>query len=364
MSVFTRLLLVLTALLSCPLVAMADGLPKETRKIKILTPEQARKLVAELKGEYLTLSGLTALDVETAKALAEFKGDRLGSLNLNGLTTLDVETAKALAEFKGKDLRLCGLTTLDAGTARALAGLQAWHAELPKLTTLDVTTAKALAEFSRDSLILHGLTTIDADVAKAIAEFKGRALHLGRLRTLDVDTAKALAGFKGLMLHLDGMTALDAAAVNALADFQGKKLSLTGLTTIDADAAKALAQHLEQLTLRNDFVEQLIGELPFNADTASTHAALQNGDLKAVTALDSPDSVAIAKNLAARKGSLRLPNLKRISPKALTALIEKRDVEIPLIETLELIPEPDGSGADDFEIPDWLEERQKRQRAR
>lgn len=292
MSVFARLLLVLTALLSCPLVAMADGLPKETRKIKSLTPEQARKLVAELKGEYLTLSGLTALDVETAKALAEFKGDRLGSLNLNGLTTLDVETAKALAEFKGKDLRLCGLTTLDAGTARALAGLQAWHAELPKLTTLDVTTAKALAEFSRDSLILHGLTTIDAD------------------------------------------------------------------------AAKALAQHLEQLTLRNDFVEQLIGELPFNADTASTHAALQNGDLKAVIALDSPDSVAIANNLAARKGSLRLPNLKRISPKALTALIEKRDVEIPLIETLELIPEPDGSGADDFEIPDWLEERQKRQRAR
>jgi hypothetical protein len=53
--------------------------------------------------------------------------------------------------------------------------------------------------------------------------------------------------------------------------------------------------------------------------------------------------------------------LKKISPKTLTALIEKQDVEIPLIETLELIPEPDGSATDDFVIPTWLEERQKKQ---
>lgn len=233
---------------------------------------------------------------------------------------------------------------------------------MPKLTTLDAATAKALAAFSRDNLSLHGLTTLDADVAKALSEFKGRALLLGRLKTLDVDTAKALAGFKVLVLHLDGLTSLDAAAANVLGDFRGKQLSLNGLTTIDAETAKALAQHVEQLTIRQDLAEQLIGKLPFNADTASTHAALQNGDLKAVTALDSPDSVAIARILAARKGLLRLPNLEKISPKALTALIEKRDVGIPLIETLELIPEPDGSATDDFEIPDWLEERQKRQR--
>jgi hypothetical protein len=53
--------------------------------------------------------------------------------------------------------------------------------------------------------------------------------------------------------------------------------------------------------------------------------------------------------------------LKKISPKTLTALLEKQDVEIPLIETLELIPEPDGSATDDFVIPKWLEERQKKQ---
>jgi hypothetical protein len=41
-------------------------------------------------------------------------------------------------------------------------------------------------------------------------------------------------------------------------------------------------------------------------------------------------------------------------------LIEKEDVEIPLIETLELIPEPDGSPNDDFVIPEQFENRQQR----
>ena len=83
-----------------------------------------------------------------------------------------------------------------------------------------------------------------------------------------------------------------------------------------------------------------------------------------VTALDSPDSVAIARALATRKGSLALPNLKKISPRTLSALIEKDDVEIPLIETLELIPEPDGSPNDDFVIPEQFEDRQRQQRGR
>jgi hypothetical protein len=71
-----------------------------------------------------------------------------------------------------------------------------------------------------------------------------------------------------------------------------------------------------------------------------------------------------AKALATRKGPLSLPNLKKISPQTLSALIEKNDVEIPLIETLELIPEPDGSGTEDFVIPEGFQERQKRQQGR
>jgi len=97
---------------------------------------------------------------------------------------------------------------------------------------------------------------------------------------------------------------------------------------------------------------------PLTPDSAAAWAALLKGDLSFVTALESPDSVAIAQALATRKGPLKLPGLKKISPKTLTALIENKDVEIPLIETLELIPEPDGSPTDDFVVPEWLEKRQ------
>jgi hypothetical protein len=65
----------------------------------------------------------------------------------------------------------------------------------------------------------------------------------------------------------------------------------------------------------------------------------------------------VAKALASRQGPLALPNLKKISPKTLSALIEKEDVEIPRIETLELIPEPDGSPTDDFVVPEGFQQR-------
>ncbi len=70
----------------------------------------------------------------------------------------------------------------------------------------------------------------------------------------------------------------------------------------------------------------------------------------------------LAKALATRKGPLSLPNLKKLSPKTLSALIEKEDIEIPLIESLELIPEPDGSPTDDFVIPEGFQQWQNQQR--
>ena len=249
---------------------------------------------------------IESLTSAQAKALAEFKGKELA---VNGLTTLDAATAKSLAEFKGQWLYLNGLTTLDAATAKALAEFKGGFLHLNGMTTLDVATAKGFAEFN-GGLVLNGLTTLDAATAKAVAEFKGR----------------------GLRLYLYGLTALDAATAKALAEFEGT-LILPNLT------APALTP-----------------------DTASTWAAFFKGNLSFVTALDSPDSVAIAQALATRKGRLKLPNLEKISPKTLTALIQKEDVEIPLIETLELIPEPDGSVTEDFLIPERLVERQDKQR--
>ena len=69
----------------------------------------------------------------------------------------------------------------------------------------------------------------------------------------------------------------------------------------------------------------------------------------------------IAEALAKRKGPLALPTLKKISPKTLTALLKKEDIEIPLIETLELIQEPDGSVTEDFVVPEPVLQRQLKQ---
>jgi hypothetical protein len=144
--------------------------------------------------------------------------------------------------------------------------------------------------------------------------------------------------------------------------FNGNDLYLNGLTALDADTAKALAEFTgQELSMADQANEAFFKNNPFTLETALAWAAVSGGNL-AITAFDTPDSVAIAQVLSTRKGPLTLRNLKKISPKTLSALIEKRDVQIPIIETLELIQEPDGSVTEDFVIPGWLEERQKIQR--
>jgi hypothetical protein len=68
---------------------------------------------------------------------------------------------------------------------------------------------------------------------------------------------------------------------------------------------------------------------------------------------------AVAAVLARKQGPLALPNLKRISPKTLTTLLAKADVEIPRIATLTLIAEPDGGPTDDSVIPAEFQKRQQ-----
>jgi hypothetical protein len=81
--------------------------------------------------------------------------------------------------------------------------------------------------------------------------------------------------------------------------------------------------------------------------------------LDGIEALDSRDAVAIARALATKRGPLALPKLKKLSPKTLLALLEKEDIEIPALDELELISEPDGSPTEDFVIPERLERRKK-----
>ena len=150
-----------------------------------------------------------------------------------------------------------------------------------------------------------------------------------KITSLTVEEAKRLMAEFPDRLALNGLPSLSDEAAKALGHHTGA-LELDGLTTLDAETAKALAE-----------------------------SKAWDGQLPNITAFESPDSVEIAAALATRKGPLSLPNLTKISPKTLTALIEKEDVEIPLIETLELIQEPDGSPTEDFVIPKGFQSRQK-----
>jgi hypothetical protein len=331
-------------------IGVGECLPLNS--LKTLDPATARAL-AGWEGN-LFLDGLTELDAETATALAEFRGERL---SLDGLTKLDAVVAQAFARDGRTMLFLNGLTTLDADTAKALKGFK--ELSLDGLTTLDADTATALAA-NGEALSLNGLKTLDADTAEALAAIKG-SLFLNGLTTLDADTAKVLAEFSGSWLWLDGLTTLDADTAGAIAECKATFIGLQGLTKLEAGAAERLAGfRAENILLREKvkkkfqplrlklFPEPLTPENPLTQQTAltfKTHAFAR------LTALESPDSVEIAKALASRTGPLLLPNLKKISPKTLTALLQKADVEIPPIESLELIPEPDGSPTDEFVIP-------------
>jgi hypothetical protein len=379
-----------------PPVVRADELPKDTNTIKRLTPEQARRLVAEFKGvpvhetlqggskafypSALRLDGLTTLDSATAGALAAFEG---ASLRLTGLRSLDAEAARALAAYRGRHLILSGLQTLAAATAEALAGGQFTRLNVDNLTTLDAESAAALAAIPAWGGKLNRLQTLDARTATSLAGFKGVRLHLGGLKTLNADAAAALAAFKGLKLSFSGLKSLDADVATALATFKGEHLFLNDLAALDDATALALAEFGGRLHLPRPAVNGLLADKRFDATTARVYAKFAehtiaklvtldvataevlaatrswNGRLPNVTAFDAPDSVEVAAALARRQGPLRLPGLERISPKTLMALLEKHDVEIPLIDTLELIPEPDGSPNDDVVIPEAVQERQR-----
>jgi beta-lactamase regulating signal transducer with metallopeptidase domain len=330
-------------------------------------------------GVWLILNGLETIDAETAKALTAFKGEHT-YIYLKGLKSLSVDAARALGEYKGNELYL-GLPKLTGDVAVAVAGSQCANLYLDKLTRLDAAAAASLAAYRGRVLDLGGLEGLSVDAARALAGFKGGALILvgpklpppdvldaiaafqgGYLwlsgpTTLSEPQARSLARFKGQLLAIDSLPTLTADTGRALAEFQGKNLMLDGLTAVDADTAKALA------AFKGDV--RLMGLKSLSLDTARflyerrPQKAL-GLSFRGLTALDTPDAEQVARYLAGCEGKLMLPLLEKISPKALNALLAKQDIVLPPIDSLELIPEPDGSPTVKVVIPEGFEERQKK----
>mgnify|MGYP006281525697 CR=1 FL=1 len=222
---------------------------------------------------------------------------------------------------------------------------------LPRLASLSPTAAKALAA-CRGELSLDGLPELGSEAAAGLERYEGRLLSLDGISSLTPDAAGGLAKCGARPLRLNGLGELPAEVAERLAAFKGG-LILGGLTRLDTGAAAALAARRGNVWLPKLEVLPSLG-IARKVMECETEAGVI---LPPIAAFTAPDSVAIARYLAATKGPLALPHLRRISPKTLTALIEKRDVKIPPIETLELIPEPDGSPTEDFVIPEGFQAR-------
>lgn len=135
-------LLAVALCLGLALVALAAAPPADTNAIESLTPDQARSLAADSKGEELTID-VCPMGQSQAGGLQRVRVTRSRGLSLNGLKALDAETARALAGFAGETLQLGGLTTLPADAARELATFRGRYLLLDGLTALPADSAAA-----------------------------------------------------------------------------------------------------------------------------------------------------------------------------------------------------------------------------
>jgi hypothetical protein len=355
--------------------------------VRSLSPEAAEAFAAS-NITYLELIGLETLSVGTARALARSKAFT-GSLP--GLTTLSADAAAALGSFAGNKsggdkLNLFGLTTLDAEAARGLAAFRG-NLELDGLTEIDPETAAALATYAGPKLSLRGLKTLSAEAAEQLAKAKAWDGGLSSLRSLSDEAAAALAGFKGKGLLISGVPLSDQAvralagfrgsslylivprlsdeSVRALAAFKGDSLSLAGLVEPPAELARLLPEFACKKLSLHPWEYYLGSRQPVTPADARLVAAYtgrlgKTCVLPGITGFETPDAVEVAEILAAAPGSLSIPNLERVSPRTLTALIENGNIELPPSESLELIAEPDGSFTDDFVIPENYPARGRR----
>jgi hypothetical protein len=354
--------------------------------LRSLSPEAAEAFAAS-NITYLELIGLKTLSAGTAKALARSKAF---SGSLPGLTTLSADAAAALGTFAGNKsggdkLNLFGLMTLDAEAARGLAAFRG-NLELDGLTEIDPETAAALATYAGPKLSLRGLKSLSAETAKQLAKAKAWDGDLRSLREISDEAAAALAGFEGKGLTITGVPLSDRAvqalagfrgaslylivprlsdeSVRALAAFKGESLSLAGLEQPPAELAGLLPEFACKNLSLHPWEFYLGGRQPVTPADARLVAAYagrlgKTCVLPKITGFETPDAVEVAEILAAAPGSLSIPNLKRVSPRTLTALIEKGNIELPPIEFIELIQEPDGSPTDDFMVPKGFQLRQK-----
>jgi hypothetical protein len=287
----------------------------------------------------LVLGGLTALSTETAAVLAE----HAGGLHLPALRRLTPEAATVLAPRSGS-LTFSSLETIDPATAAAFAAHAGDTLTIGGITEISPEAAAALA-VTPGGLVLPNLERLTPEVARALAAHRG-SLVLESLGEMPAAVAGELTRHAGALV-LDGVERLSTYSAMALAEKPGS-LSLRGLSSLTPDGAAALARRTEPVTL---FALQAVERIDSVSVADLLVAGIDDLELVGLTALDGPDAAAIARVLARTRGSLSLPALERITPRALELVLTKQGVELPAVEGLELAREAGVGWTDDIVIP-------------
>jgi len=292
----------------------------EMQTIGYLHPDLARALAKKYVD--FELGGLFHLDTNTAKILVEEVSKRqppkgeVFLLNL-ALSEISEELAKVLAQFPG--ILVLGLQELDLKAAQALV-------------------AKA-NEQSCDGLALNlrSLKEVSLDVAKVLACYPGD-LDLG-LTDLDASLAAALASHKGLLTFSElgcysgsGVFELDERTAAELGKHHGP-LRIFFLRYLSAKSASGLAKNTHGLYFQdlgtwnrqkeepNEFKyeEGNIYRCKLDDQTLSELMKCPGEVLLGIDRL-TPEQ---AKICASHPGTLWLPYLRRLQPKAACCLAKK-----------------------------------------
>ncbi len=296
--------------------------------ITTLTAESAAALAgfgADDWAAAVEFPGVTSLDPETAAEIARCPA----LVVFPSLERLSAESAKRLAAHEGIGMMLGGLATLPDDVATALAEVRSLQGLLvPDLTRLEsAPLARRLAR--QDHAFLPAVTTLGVEMAEALRGSDGGELALPAVEQLPTDVARHLVGGGYFWLVLGCAPTLSAETAAILAEHPGQ-LTFTGAAAPSPTAVAALAPHTG--TLRLPHLDRLSAEL---ATAVSRHAGPIV--LDGITNLDDPAAATVARSLAAAPGILALPSLRRVSASALASLLTKPDVQLPPVDTLEVI---------------------------
>lgn len=336
----------------------------ELPQVTAVTPD----LVPPLAGYagVVTFPAVTTLTVESAAALAGFGADDwAAAVEFPGVTSLEpeaataiarcpallvfpnlerltAETATRLAAHEGIGIVLGGLATLPADVAAALAEVRSVQGLLlPDLTRLD--SAPLAGRLARqDHAFLPAVTSIGPEIARALRGSDGGELALPAVEQLPPDVASQLVGGGYFWLVFGCGPTLSAETAAILAEHPGQ-LTFNGPRLPSPAAVIALGRHTG--TLRLPHVDRLSAEL---ATALGRHAGPLV--LDGITGLDDPAATAVARSLATAPGIVAIPRLRRVSAAALELLLRKPDVQLPPVETLEVIG-PGGGHHEDVIAP-------------